>query len=115
MPQHKIIVSVELDAKVVEDTENGKTIPQICRAYDLSIKKVIDIRKEHSLDKNHKQENSEKITQNKPSNFLDELSKFTNMLVDEHMKMKDTNDVLEPDVEEICIKLLDLLEKVKKQ
>jgi galactokinase len=115
MAQHRIFISREIDAKVIKDTEDGKTIPQICRAYDLSTRKVIDIRKEYGLDKNHWWENKEKTTQNKTNTFLGELSKFTNILVDEHMKMKDNNDILEPDVEEICIKLLSLLERVKKQ
>lgn len=113
--QHKIYISTEIDAKVIQDTEDGKTISQICRAYDLSNRKVIDIRKEYNLDKNHWWKNRKEVTQINPNSFLDELLKFTNLLVDKHMEMKNNNNLLEHDVEEICIKLLSLLEKVKKQ
>jgi hypothetical protein len=111
---HNIIVSKELDAQVVQSTEDGKTIPQICNETGLSSRKVIDIRKEYGLDKNKWWENRTP-KQPKPETLLEELSQVTNTLVERHMKLKATNDKLEPDFHEVCLKLLDLIEKVKKK
>jgi len=112
MIEQQIIVSKKVDNKVVELTNKGNILEQIHTETGLPIPTIIAIRQANGLGIHYK--TTRTIKPIKPRSFLEELQGIRNIMIDRHMEMKKSGDKFEPDISELCIQLMKLIEKVKK-